>query len=318
MQASCPVCTNNKSLLAQGKDGEFELFQCPDCDLKFSWPMLAGSREWYDSAYLMRRVVPQPKVQNYFQIGLSSLPGRSKILDIGCGEGDFIKYAADRGYQVWGTDFSEEMIALAKKNAPQAKFFAGTFEEFLRQHPQEKFNGAVIFEVLEHLSDPLSTLREVKKILKPGGRVIVSVPNRGAWPVTHFGDHPPNHLSWWSKRSLSILVQKAGFEVESIKTTSYLLSLHCLATYLTTQLPLYALLGQKKKFIGGQASEAGSLDLGRRTSSFLRHYGPWLRKIRNAIYWPAVLLLSPFMWPLVEGTSLVLSAKFNATNSGKS
>jgi len=318
MGPKCPLCSNQSNLSRLEKWGEYEILRCGECRLDFSWPMLAGTKEWYDNAYLMRRVVPMPKVRNYFRLGLHSLPKGSKILDIGCGEGDFIEYAANRGCQVWGMDFSAEMIAMAKKRAPQSKFFAGTLEEFLQEHPGGKFDGATMFEVIEHLSDPLSTLSEVKKLLKPGGRVIVSVPNQEAWPVSHFVDHPPHHLTWWNKEALILLAQKAGFEAESVKTTSYLVSLHFLATYLTTQLPLYVLLGQKQKFLGSRATAAGDADLGKLTSSFLHNFGPWLRKIRNAIYWPGVLLLSPFLWPVVKGTSLVLSAKFSASKSGSS
>lgn len=303
----CPVCGSNQGQKIR-QWGEFEILRCPGCDLEFSWPMQQGSKEWYRSVYLIRHLVPQEALAEYFVLGLASVGASCRILDVGCGEGTFLKYAAGRGHRVYGLDFSEEMIAAARKRCPKAKLFSGTLGEFLQAFPSEKFDVITAFELIEHLADPLRFLADLNKALRPGGKIIISAPNRNAWPIQHFTDHPPHHLTRWSKSSLIHLAQNAGYAVEGIAITSRLLSVHFLLTYCFTQLPFYILLKQRDKYFGKSKAVEEDIRPGGIAAYILRSWGAYIRKARNGIFWPFALLLYPLMLLFTEGGQYVLSA----------
>jgi len=318
MQAKCPVCSNKDSLKESQKCGDFSIFHCNNCGLEFAWPLLAGSKEWYRQAYFLRRLAPLEKVTDNFIIALKNLAPKSKILDIGCGEGIFVNYAVKNGHQAWGLDFSEEMIEIAKARCPGAVFLTGTLENFLRKYPGEKFDAIAMFEIIEHLSDPLKLVTDARAILLPGGKLVISVPNRDCWPVRHFMDNPPQHLTRWNKQSLLYLSKKAGFAVDEIRTTRFLSSAHFFLTYLFTQLPFYTLFRQQKQFLGKLETKKEEKQLQGIPVAFFKKAGPFLRKLRNAMFWPLVLILSPILLPIIRGNTYVLTAHANQIAPGKS
>jgi SAM-dependent methyltransferase len=78
-------------------------------------------------------------------------------------------------------------------------------------------------QVIEHLSDPKVSLREVAQVTKPGGSVVISTPNSNGWGSRLFGErwiswHIPYHLQFFSKKSMSIAAEKSGLVVEKTKT----------------------------------------------------------------------------------------------------
>jgi len=308
----CPICSNRKDFKKIKQWGEFEIFFCPNCQIEFSHPMNAGSKEWYESAYLLRNIFPTNKIQPYAAIALKNIPPHSKILDIGCGEGVFVNCAWRNGYDIYGLDLSEEMIKIAQSQYPHLKnrFFLGTLSNFLKNYPEEKFDIITMFELIEHLTDPLTFLREVKDLLKPKGKIIISVPNRDALPIRTFFDHPPNHLTRWNKKSLTYLFNTLDFKIELITTTSYFSSLTYFLRYILIRYPLYTISGEKKKFLG----EINEKNYDNKTEEslyfrILKMTAPYLRNLIDNSVLPLALALYPFMFPLVKGLSYIVIAE---------
>ena len=99
------------------------------------------------------------------------------VLDVGCGDG--ARYGArlrDSGLQVHGVDISGVAVAEARKRGIDAR--VARLEGVL-PYPDASFDVVICLEVLEHLVDPETVAREIRRVLKPGGRALISVPNTG-------------------------------------------------------------------------------------------------------------------------------------------
>jgi SAM-dependent methyltransferase len=138
------------------------------------------------------------------------------LLDMGCGRGDFLKVAQDHGYTVQGSDLS---------TAPSPHEDIPIFQGFLKDanFPTAEFDIIVTRNTLEHIFDPNEDLRELNRILKPGGLLYVKVPHvkyEEGWRCRAFFGFkslftPPVHLNHFSTSTLGGILARNGFEVIS-------------------------------------------------------------------------------------------------------
>lgn len=142
-------------------------------------------------------------------------PG-SRLLDVGCATGDFLLAAKDR-YDVWGLDFSQEAIAIARARLPTLadRLHSGTLTDM--PYPAMSFDAVALWDVIEHVWEPRLTLARAAVLLRPGGTLVLSTPNIGAtfarlcgrrWPFLT----PPEHLGYFTHGSLSRLLDDCGFD----------------------------------------------------------------------------------------------------------
>lgn len=90
---------------------------------------------------------------------------------------------------------------------------------------RSRFRLIVLFQVLEHMADPVSTLQKSAELLEPGGVMVVAVPNAGSWQARFFGRSwfhldVPRHLHHFSARALGRALQNAGLKVVRTRVTS--------------------------------------------------------------------------------------------------
>lgn len=106
-------------------------------------------------------------------------PG-SLVADLGCGDAQTIgDRAAQRGAGYVGVDVSPSGVATAKSRGLDVRLIGDIAATEL---PSDTYDAVFVIEVLEHLFDPMSAVREAARILKPGGSLIVTVPNAAVWP----------------------------------------------------------------------------------------------------------------------------------------
>ncbi|MBP7461249.1 MAG: class I SAM-dependent methyltransferase [Candidatus Delongbacteria bacterium] len=136
---------------------------------------------------------------------------KPKLLDFGCASGDFIQ-AAKPIYEIWGHDFSDYAIEKARHLNPDIAdhFSSGSYEKI--DFPHEFFDGMVIWDVIEHLWDPLTVCRRLLLYLKPGGFLFISTPSIGSLTASLTRRYwifmtPPEHLAFFSTKSISFLLQ---------------------------------------------------------------------------------------------------------------
>ncbi len=137
----------------------------------------------------------------------------TRILDLGCGQGDFLREAAWRlpGAQLAGVDGSASGLEIACKRAPLARLFTADLAS-ADPLPRELDGFAthiVCSEVLEHLDEPVTALRKAAPALAPGGQLVVTVPGgpRSAFDL-HLG-----HRRHYSPRDLEHLLGRVGYEL---------------------------------------------------------------------------------------------------------
>ena len=147
-------------------------------------------------------------------------PGR--LLDVGCGSGDLLEHFAGRGWEMYGIDPSASAVAAAAKRG--ASVHQGT----LRDQPWQPGSFALITfqHALEHIDEPVDSLRLASALLQPGGLLVIDVPNWACWQRRLlFRDrwHPlelPRHLQHFSPQALERLAGVLGLRVRAVGTTS--------------------------------------------------------------------------------------------------
>jgi SAM-dependent methyltransferase len=138
-------------------------------------------------------------------------PGR--LLDVGCGLGHLLS-GVDKRWERHGIEISEYA---AERAAEHGVIFHGDLEN--ANYPDRFFDVVTLYHVIEHMEDPERELREIKRILKPGGWLIAGTPNFDSACARRFGDnfrllHDVTHISLFSAESLRRLLEDNGFSVD--------------------------------------------------------------------------------------------------------
>jgi len=253
---NCPICKNQNfqdAFVFQG----FQVQSCLACHLQFLNPQPSDQtlETIYDSNYFLGSVTPvvaqeistlKRSTARLYLDKLESYIGqqRGKLLEIGCGSGDFLLEAALRGYEVTGTDYSSHAIATAQTRlegyAPQ--LFVGELGQL--NLPSETFEVCVLSDALEHVRNPAELLKEVQLLLKPGGTLLLTVPSLDSWSARLLGKHwmeyKPEHLYYFSKTSIQNLLFSTYFHRALVVPNFKVLTLqYIFAHFDRYQVPLF-------------------------------------------------------------------------------
>ena len=126
------------------------------------------------------------------------------------------------GWHVAGLDISCRAVDLAKQIVPNAEFHCGRLSD--APWPENTFQAVTIWEVIEHVSDPLAMVTRAGELLTPGGILAISTPDWGCWAVrSHTAPNywPPYHVWFFSGPSLQALLERAGLEVTSLRRNPF-------------------------------------------------------------------------------------------------
>jgi 2-polyprenyl-3-methyl-5-hydroxy-6-metoxy-1,4-benzoquinol methylase len=143
---------------------------------------------------------------------LPACPG-GRLLDIGCGGGEFLIRAKKLGWTVEGVDFDPIAVDLARKRGLTVHL--GSLHD--QRLPSAAYNSIVMSHLIEHVPDPFALLRECHRIMKPGGRLVALTPNTESFAHGRFRENwfyldTPRHLQLFNAASLLRLARDAGFE----------------------------------------------------------------------------------------------------------
>jgi ubiquinone/menaquinone biosynthesis C-methylase UbiE len=140
-----------------------------------------------------------------------------KALDVGCGCGELLLWLKKHGWsEAHGVEISKKAAALAKDHG--LNVFCGEIAD--AHYPDNHFDYVSLIHVLEHMHDPMQTLKEVHRVIKPGGLLVVGVPNFESYENKVFGKYQsilkevPRHLYHFSRNTLTRMLDESGFRVD--------------------------------------------------------------------------------------------------------
>ena len=167
------------------------------------------------AAYLNNETQFQQRYQNDLN-RISQFAGNGRLLDIGCNLGLFVKAALKAGYQAEGVELNSECAEYAR-NTTGVTVYEGLLEKanFLA----DSFDVVTLFDVLEHVKQPMVLLMEIRRILRPDGILVLQMPNIRSLMATLMHNQwpwlcPPDHVFHFTPHSLRNILAKSGFLVE--------------------------------------------------------------------------------------------------------
>jgi len=206
--------------------GDFNLVRCNYCGLVYVNPRPTAQeiKQFYPDRYFSRvfgtiKFTDETRrnMERVFEnryAPFSRYKKIGKILEIGCGDGHFLRFLKDKGWQVFGVEPS----TFAAKYAGDVlglNIFTGSIDDFA--YTDKSFDVICMFEVLEHLHDPYSSLVKLKSLLKDDGILVITVPNFSSFLRIFFGKSwhiidLPRHLYHFTGRTIGDLLKKGGYK----------------------------------------------------------------------------------------------------------
>ncbi|MBP5643885.1 MAG: class I SAM-dependent methyltransferase [Bacteroidales bacterium] len=231
MSVKCPFCeSENTRLYLHLKDyfltqEDFEIYECDDCKLLFTTPRpdaTAIGKYYKSEDYLSHNehkkgLVPwiynhvkKINIKNKYKMVCkvlhhpkSGIQNFTELLDFGCGVGDFLHYAQQKGCEVMGCDMSEDARRIASEKLGKPVV---TPEEIFAL-PYSTFDVITMWHVLEHIDNLKFQVNQLHRLLKDNGRLVIAVPNYMSYDAQYYKDKwaaydVPRHLNHFHKESL--------------------------------------------------------------------------------------------------------------------
>jgi 2-polyprenyl-3-methyl-5-hydroxy-6-metoxy-1,4-benzoquinol methylase len=222
MHHSCLICSSTFLNPLKGFE-KAHLCQCSNCGFVFAQkiPTPTELEEHYEG-YGRNDYLSPITIKRYHELldQMEVYRKTNKLLDVGCGIGYFLEVAKERGWEVYGTEYTDEAVTICRDKGikmQKGKLDPSHFEA-------ESFDVITSFEVIEHINNPLEELANFQSVLRKGGLVYVTTPNfnsllryrlKEAYNVITY----PEHLSYYTPKTLKQVFKKCGFTCKKIETT---------------------------------------------------------------------------------------------------
>lgn len=222
-QVACNLCGGTATAPFTRKDG-FEVVRCTACDLVYVNPRarVAELTEQYNTGessrieyYQSAAVADRRTFAGILEIAARLSPARGTLLDVGPCAGTLLVQAREAGFSVQGIEINAGAARMCREELG-LDVRAGVLEP--DTYPPDTFDVVSMGDVIEHVPDPVHTLRTVARILKPGGHVIISTPNVDSAAARFLQVKPEEHIYYFSARTLAASLQKAGLETVQMGT----------------------------------------------------------------------------------------------------
>lgn len=231
--SSCPLCGGGEAKPLFLKSG-YSIVRCSTCGLQHVKPMptddevrahyqdpgyfRGGGDQGYDDYAQVRKALV-PLFRRRMQQIATAFPQSGRLLDYGCAAGYFLEVARESGWDVVGLEISENMAEQTARRLGVRVGFS------LQDLAGQRFEVVTLWEVVEHLRDPVHVLGELRGLLRPNGLLALSTPNTGHWqaesqPASWDGYRPPSHLTFFTAVTLKRLLTQSGFTGVSITRTA--------------------------------------------------------------------------------------------------
>ncbi|MDQ6955161.1 MAG: class I SAM-dependent methyltransferase [Mariprofundaceae bacterium] len=213
---------------------EGALYECPSCGQLLS----SCTQGWYNESMQEfdnpQGTVPQGSMDKRYDQRMSrilkgaqkKLPyhaNRITSLDVGCSSGALLQVAQRCGFNAHGVEPADQAANTAS-GIPDVSVFKGFLHD--AKYPDNHFDMITLFEVIEHLTDPISMTQEISRILKPGGIFLIGTGNADSWTVKLLGEKweyfdiagHGGHISFFTPKSMRKLADHCQLNIKEIST----------------------------------------------------------------------------------------------------
>ena len=252
---SCKICGGQKfKVLFKQKDknlgvpGKFGVSVCKNCRVYFMnpFPEKKDTAKYYPTkSYYSLSTIDKDSLKTNLKIKIYKTFGKegfdlkklllapiysfsrgvvfkknAKLLDIGSGSGQFLYEIKQVGMQGYGVEPGKYDKASAKREGLTIQNTGS-----LKRYKPQYFDIVTLNHVIEHLDEPRTTLREIRRVLKKEGTLIIGLPNTNSWAAKLFGKNwyqldMPRHLLNYSEKLLKDLLEEAGFKILKVRHNS--------------------------------------------------------------------------------------------------
>jgi 2-polyprenyl-3-methyl-5-hydroxy-6-metoxy-1,4-benzoquinol methylase len=228
-EASCPLCGSaGANHVLRGQD--FAFVRCPSCSTVYQnpRPIFTDLRKRYGSDYFAYELENEGNFFELMKLGLGDIDFDAitkrfsrprSFLDIGCATGMLIQWMGAKGWECEGVDVCRESAEFGIKNR-QVRISTGTLEE--ARYPSAFFSVVHFSHLIEHVPDPRGFLREVRRILKKDGFVVITTPNIEGFQARLFKERwrsaIADHLTLFSIKTMRRLLEEERYTIRQTVT----------------------------------------------------------------------------------------------------
>lgn len=222
LHSKCIICGNTK-LVSMPKYAKDYLNQCTNCSFVFCKKIPTNDEliTHYEK-YPRTNTISGITLKRYNELldKFETYRQTNNILDIGCGDGFFLEEAKKRNWNVYGTEYTDVAITICNAkgiNTAQGKLDSAKYSPSF-------FDIITSFEVIEHINNPNEDIAYCTAILRKGGGIYFTTPNfnslsrlylKNTWNVIEY----PEHLSYYTKKTLTRLLNQNNFKIISFEST---------------------------------------------------------------------------------------------------
>ncbi len=228
---NCPLCKNNKNEIFLKISTKYKILECKKCTLKFPNVDFVSNKKYSNIIYdkyshlnhrknIMRtsnyRLKMMQERYDYCIKNNFKNPKSIKVIDYGCGNGLFIDFLKKKGISGVGIEVDE--ASTQKLINKRIKFFKD-----IESAKSNSYDLCVMFDVLEHLTNPINDLIKISKKLKKNGKIIIYTPNIHSLAFELMGPnqnqvYPFQHTLFFTKKSLNFLAKKTKLKIKNNET----------------------------------------------------------------------------------------------------
>lgn len=219
---TCIVCGSVNLKALKGYE-HASLTQCKNCGMVFSSanPTLQELEDYY-KGYGRNDYLSPITIKRYHEIldQFESVRKTNRLLDVGCGIGYFLDVAKERGWEVYGTEFTDKAIEICESKG--IKMHKGPLDP--SNYSAESFDVITSFEVIEHINTPNFEVSNISKLLRKEGYFYITTPNFNSTLRYYLGPKYnvigwPEHLSYYTPSTLEKLMKRHSLKKVFIQTT---------------------------------------------------------------------------------------------------
>ncbi len=223
----CPVCSNASGFRIVYRFSTFKLVECSACKFRFVPPSEHLPPDYYarykDEAVALEVAKANADLKLVMNLErykwISKFKSAGRLLDVGAGWGHFVWAGRYTTFQTEGIEPSEQNAKFASQhlNVPVKH------GDFLDMNAEEVFDVVTMWDVLEHINEPITFVQQAYRVLKSGGIVVIKVPDASS-PIAKLSGRiwhniSQEHVNLFGKKTLSLLLQRCGFKTLKIIVT---------------------------------------------------------------------------------------------------